>query len=281
MPDAPLRSLTDDELREFTDDGVICARRVIPDRWIQRIADAIDRNVASPTAIGEVISLRDAGYLNDIFMWLGDHDYRAFVMDSPAAILAGQALGALGATEVGFFYDQCFVKEPGTDVATPWHHDLTFWPLDGTHLCSIWMPVDQVTTESSGLRYVAGSHRWDQRFKAITPDHNEHMINPDLDDVPDIDAEPDAYDLRAWEMEPGDVLIFHPLVVHGSLGNQSTTTRRRALATRWYGDDVVYRDLPHTMPLPPAHGLDDGDHLGGPVFPLVLSSVPQTAAGAP
>ena len=58
-----------------------------------------------------------------------------------------------------------------------------------------------------------------------------------------------------------------PLVVHGSQGNRSTTVRRRALATRWFGDDVVYRDLPHTMPLPPGHGLTDGEAFGGPVFP--------------
>ena len=71
----------------------------------------------------------------------------------------------------------------------------------------------------------------------------------------------------AWDMEPGDVLVFHPLIVHGSQGNSSTTTRRRALATRWFGDDVVYRDLPYTMPLPPGHGLEDGQPFGGPLFP--------------
>jgi ectoine hydroxylase-related dioxygenase (phytanoyl-CoA dioxygenase family) len=129
------------------------------------------------------------------------------------------------------------------------------------------MPLDPVTTESSGLEYVLGSHRWPQRFKAITPDRSEYMINPDLDDVPDIDAHRDRYRVAAWDMEPGDVLVFHPLVVHGSQGNRSATTRRRALATRWLGDDVVYRDLPYTMPLPPGHGLEDGDPFRGDLFP--------------
>ncbi len=267
MPEQPLRALTSDELTSFVDDGVACAPNVIPDRWLDLAAKAVDQNLAAPTAIGDAISMREAGYLNDIFMWLANDRYRSYVLDSPVSTLAAQALGALGAIEVGFFYDQCFVKEPGTEVPTPWHHDLTFWPVEGTQLCSIWMPLDPVTTETSGLVYVAGSHRWKRRFKAITPDYNAYMINPDLDDVPDIDADRSAYDLRAWDMQPGDVLIFHPLVVHGSAGNRSTTTRRRALATRWYGDDVIYRDLPHTMPLPPGHGLVDGDRLSGEVFP--------------
>lgn len=268
MPDAPLRSLTDEELVTFVDDGVVCARAVIPAPWIDQVAAAIERNLAEPTFIGGLISLPEQGYLNDIFMWLEDDDYRAFVMESPVSHLAMQALRALGATGATFFYDQSFVKEPGAQVPTPWHHDLTFWPVEGDQVCSIWMPIDRVTRETSGLEYVRGSHRWPNRFKAVTPDYNEFMLNPALEDVPDIDADRDRFDLVSWDMDPGDVLIFHPLVVHGSAGNNSPTTRRRALATRWLGDDVVYRETPYTMPLPPGHGLANGDRFAGDMFPF-------------
>jgi ectoine hydroxylase-related dioxygenase (phytanoyl-CoA dioxygenase family) len=266
-PAPPLRPLTDDEVRTFVDDGVVCVRAVMPTEWLDVVAGAIARNIAEPTFIGQVISLPDQGFLNDVFVWLHDDGFRRFVLESPAATIASQALAGLGASKLSFFYDQSFVKEPGTQVPTPWHHDLTFWPLEGSQLCSIWMPLDPVTTETSGLEYVLGSHRWPERFKAITPDYSEYMVNPALDDMPDIDAHRDDYRIMAWDMEPGDVLVFHPLVVHGSQGNSSTTTRRRALATRWLGDDVVYRDLPHTMPLPPEHGLEDGQAFGGPLFP--------------
>jgi ectoine hydroxylase-related dioxygenase (phytanoyl-CoA dioxygenase family) len=278
MPDAPLRDLTAEEIRTFVDDGVVCARGVMPARWLARVGAAIERNLRKPTVIGEHISMLEQGFLNDIFMWLADADYAAFVRESPAAILALRVLGALGATGVSFFYDQSFVKEPGTQVRTPWHHDLTFWPVEGHQICSIWVPLDPVTRASSGLEYVRGSHRWNRRFKAITPDYNSLMINPELDDVPDIDAQRDRYELLDWDMEPGDVLIFHPLVVHGSSGNSSTTRRRRALATRWFGDDVVYRELRYTMPLPPGHGLKDGDPFGGACFPRVIGGTHEAIA---
>jgi ectoine hydroxylase-related dioxygenase (phytanoyl-CoA dioxygenase family) len=266
-PAAPLRLLTDAEVDAFVEDGVVCVRSVMPPEWLDAAAEAIARNLEDPTLIGQVISLPDQGFLNDIFVWLHDEGVRRFVLESPVANIAAQALAGLGARTTTFFYDQTFVKEPGTQVPTPWHHDLTFWPVEGSQVCSIWMPLDPVTTETSGLEYVLGSHRWTQRFKAITPDYSEYMINPELDDVPDIDAHRDEYRVMAWDMEPGDVLVFHPLVVHGSAGNSSTTTRRRAIATRWFGDDVVYRDLPYTMPLPPGHGLTDGEPFGGPLFP--------------
>ncbi len=266
-PADPLRPLTTDEVNAFVDDGVVCVRSVMPQEWLDVAADAIGRNLEEPTFIGQFISMPEQGFLNDVFVWLNDDGFRRFVLESPASRIAGQALAGLGATTMSFFYDQSFVKEPGTQVPTPWHHDLTFWPVDGSQLCSIWMPLDPVTTATSGLEYVLGSHRWSQRFKAITPDYSPYMINPDLEDVPDIDADRDRYRVAAWDMEPGDVLVFHPLVVHGSQGNSSTTTRRRALATRWFGDDVVFRDLPYTMPLPPGHGLEDGQPFGGPLFP--------------
>ncbi len=271
VPVAPLRALTAAEVEAFVTDGVVCARQVIPTAWLDLAAAAIEHNLAHPTFLGELISLPDEGYLNDVFMWLADDDYRRFVLESPTAELARQALSGLGAAHVTFFYDQCFVKEPGTQVPTPWHHDLTFWPVEGNQVCSIWMPLDPVSRATSGLEYVKGSHRWPNRFKAITPDHNEYMVNPALEDMPDIDAHRDDYDLANWDMEPGDVLIFHPLVVHGSGGNSSLTARRRALATRWFGDDVVYRDLPHTIPMPPGHELVDGEPFRGEIFPSLAT----------
>ena len=267
-PESPLRNLTAVELESFREDGVVCARQILPAAWLTRIARGVDRVYDSPTAIGDIVSMKDRGFMGDLFMWLVDDDFRAVVFESPLSRIASQTLGSSSVTH---WYDQLFVKEPGSEVPTPWHHDLTFWPIRGQQIVSIWIPLDPVTRFSSGLEYVKGSHRWPNRFKAITPDHNEYMINPDLEDVPDIETNRDAYDLVNWDMEPGDVLIFHPLIVHGSAGNASPTTRRRALASRWVGDDVTYAPQRHTMPIPEGHNLMPGDQLGGKLFPEVLS----------
>ena len=64
---APLRALTDAEVRTFVDDGVVCVREVMPEEWLDVAAEAIERNIAAPTFIGQVISLPDQGFLNDVF----------------------------------------------------------------------------------------------------------------------------------------------------------------------------------------------------------------------
>ena len=269
QPEEPERNLSDSEVAALREDGVIRASKVLSDAWLDRIATGIEHTQKVPSKLGEVLSIKDRGFTADLFMWLQNDYFKDVVFGSPLARLAQQVLDSPSVTH---WYDQLFLKEPGSDVPTPWHHDLTFWPIIGEQIVSIWIPVDTVTSESSGLEFIRASHRWSNRFKAITPDYNSYMVNPDLEDMPDIDSNREQYEVLSWDLEPGDVLIFHPLTVHGSRGNSSRSKRRRAFASRWVGEDVVYDPKPHTMPLPPDHGLDPGDKLGGPMFPTVLQA---------
>src|SRR5215472_4373680 len=90
----PLRDLTEEEIKTFQRNGVICARQVMPSRWIDLVAAAIDRTKAQPSDTGKVLSKPAPGYLNDIFLWLVDDGYRRFVFESPAARLAQQIMGS-------------------------------------------------------------------------------------------------------------------------------------------------------------------------------------------
>ncbi len=267
--DEPLRWLDDDEIRAYDEHGVILARGLFPAAWIERMAKAVDRTVARPTPMGDAVSIKEQGFAGDLFLWKTDDDFRDWVYDSPAALVARQVLRS---KRVRHFYDQLFVKPPGCHVPTPWHHDVTFWPVDVEcrSLCSIWITFDPVTRESSGLEFVRGSHHWPNRFKAITPNHDLYMMDSDFEDPPDIDGHRDDYDLFCPDMEPGDCLIFDAHVVHGSSTNHSTEVTRRAFSTRWAGEGVTYDPRHATMPLLWTHGLEAGDEIGGPLFPQVL-----------
>jgi ectoine hydroxylase-related dioxygenase (phytanoyl-CoA dioxygenase family) len=269
MPEAPARDLTPEELEAYERDGVICVRGLFPDAWIERMAAAIDRFIESPSMMGSVVSMPDQNFSGDLFLWKLDDEFRDFVYDSPASRIAQQALGS---KVVRHFYDQLFAKPAGCHVPTPWHHDVTFWPVDleSRNLCSLWITFDPVDRASSGLEFVKGSHRWPQHFKAVTPNYDPYMMDSDFEDAPDIDGNRDAYDLFCPDMEPGDILLFNAHVVHGSSSNHSTDRPRRALSSRWCDDSVVFEGRHATMPLLWEHGLTNGDRIGGPLFPQVL-----------
>ena len=270
--DQPLRSLTREELEAYDRDGVTHAKGLFPQMWIDRMACAVDRVVESPTLFGNVVSMEDAGFAGDLFVWKVDDDFRDWVYDSPASLIAQQVLRS---KRVRHFYDQLFVKPAGCHVPTPWHHDVTFWPVDveTRQLCSIWIPFDSVTRESSGLEFVKGSQRWPQRFKAVTPNFDPYMLDSDFEDPPDIEARRDELDLFCPDMEPGDCLIFDAHVVHGSSENYSTDSPRRAFSTRWAGDGVRLDPRYATVPLMWDHGLEAGDELSGSLFPQILPEV--------
>jgi ectoine hydroxylase-related dioxygenase (phytanoyl-CoA dioxygenase family) len=88
--------------------------------------------------------------------------------------------------------------------------------------------------------------------------------------LPDLDAERDRHEFLAWDMEPGDVIAFHALTLHGASGNRSTSRRRRAWATRWCGDDARYATrVGQVSPPLEGHGLKPGDRLECATFPKV------------
>jgi ectoine hydroxylase-related dioxygenase (phytanoyl-CoA dioxygenase family) len=269
MPEAPLRRLTPEEIETYDRDGVVCLSGLFPDHWINKMAKAVDHAVANPTTMGRALSMKDEEFSGDLFLWKVDNEFCDFVYESPASIIAQQVLGS---TVVRHFYDQLFVKPAGCHVPTPWHHDVTFWPvqIDSKNLCSLWITLDPVDRNSSGLEFVKGSHRWPERFKAVTPNYDPYMLDSDLAEVPDINANRDRYDLFCPDMQAGDLLLFNPLVVHGSSSNYSTEKPRRALSSRWCDDSIVFERRHATMPLMFDHGLADGDTLAGSLFPQIL-----------
>jgi ectoine hydroxylase-related dioxygenase (phytanoyl-CoA dioxygenase family) len=133
---------------------------------------------------------------------------------------------------LNFFYDQMLVKEPGTREGTPWRQDQPYWAVSGFQVCSLWLPLDPVS-EEVGVEYVCESHLWPE----FSPYHfadGTLYEGTGLPLLPDIDAERDRHRISRFAMEPGDVLVFQAMIVHGSPGNTSAN-RRRALATRWTG----------------------------------------------
>lgn len=255
------RLVAEADIIQFERDGAICLRGLFDEEWISLLREAIDRAKSDRTGI--------PGYYADTFLWQRDDDVRRFVFESPAAAIARQIMRSNG---VRFYYDHIFVKEPGTEQETPWHHDLPYWPVEGNLICSIWLALDPVTKASSGLEYVAGSHRWGKRFgpEAFTANSPAIEGAADTQKIPDISAHRGDYTLLNWDMEPGDCLVHHALAVHGSGGNTTIDCRRRAIATRWVGDDAVYAPENSSYERLKDIALRSGGTLNSPMFPVIV-----------
>ncbi|MBW2396166.1 MAG: phytanoyl-CoA dioxygenase family protein [Deltaproteobacteria bacterium] len=266
-------------LEAYARDGAAVLRGVLDSGWVEFMRKAVDRALDAPSSISREYTAdgRPGRYFGDFFLWRRDEDFQSFMADSPLPELASRILGS---EHVFFFYDQLLVKEPGTAEETPWHHDLPYWPLRGTQIVSIWVPFDPATPETGTVTYVRGSHRWGKMFAPAAFGEGSGFAatyaEGGLEPLPDIANEVEAEGILVWSLEPGDILIHHPLTIHHARGNASSTTRRRGLALRYVGDDAVFDDRPgtflespHMKAYLPDLGLRDGDAFRGELFPRV------------
>ena len=85
-----LRSITDAEVAEFENQGVVCLRGMFDVSWIERIRAALDRVLAEPGPIR--IERGDEGgrLAVETYAWRRDRDFRDYAFESPAAAIAAR-----------------------------------------------------------------------------------------------------------------------------------------------------------------------------------------------
>jgi ectoine hydroxylase-related dioxygenase (phytanoyl-CoA dioxygenase family) len=268
MRGEPLREISEDEIRAYERDGAVCLRGLFPAEWLDFMADAVTDAIAKPGPHAEDYTRQgDPGrFFGDLDLWQRLPQFRRYVLESPAAPIAACVMRS---ERVNFFYDQLLVKEPGTRERTPWHQDQPYWAVEGRQVCTVWLPLDPVSREC-GVEYVAGSHRWGRAFNPRHfRDHSPYR-GTGLEELPDIEAEREKHEILAWDVEPGDCIAFQAMVVHGAPGNASGERRRRALATRWTGDDARYALRPGEVAIPTSDpGLAHGARMDCALFPRV------------
>ena len=146
-----------------------------------------------------------------------------------------------------------------------------YWPVKGWQIASVWVALDRIDRSNGAVEFIAGSHRWGVNYRP-TPFRKGHEIkftSSDLQQIPAIDADRSKYDIRWWEMEPGDCLVFHAMIVHGAPGNDTPAARRRGLSLRYTGDDARYDPRPGTFQFPHKPDLAAGAPMTCDLFPRV------------
>ena len=142
----------------FRRDGAVKLAGLASPRWVEALRAAAEKNLADPGPLcDEHAQAAGTGgrFHDDQFLWTRHETFREWVQESGVAAVAARAMGSETAH---IFYDQLFVKEPGTVAPTPWHNDTSYWHLRGDMICSVWVALDDVPAER-GLGYVRGSHR--------------------------------------------------------------------------------------------------------------------------
>ena len=263
------REVTEEEIATFETDGIVCLRGLFSDDWVERMRAAAQSSLDNPGDLhAELTSERGepGRFFHDTFIWTRNKICRDFVFASPAAVIAGKLMRS---AKVNIFFDQWLIKEPGTETRTPWHHDMTYWPIDGSQICTLWLALDPVSAESGAVEYIKGSHKWGQKYRPASFS-GSNQYTEDIPDVPDIDAMRGELDIAQFNLAPGDCTVHHGLTVHGAPGNQSANIRRRAHTSRWTGDDVIFRPRDGIQEMPPMPDIASGGPIDSELWPRIV-----------
>lgn len=123
-----------------------------------------------------------------------------------------------------------FNKPPGIDGRHPFHQDLRYFALrPADKIVASWTAISPCTRENGCLAVIPGSHRG-PLFHHGDPDWK--LVNFGYFAAEGADRK----ERQHVPMEPGDTLLFHPLLLHGSGRNRSQAFRR-AISTHYAAAD--------------------------------------------
>jgi ectoine hydroxylase-related dioxygenase (phytanoyl-CoA dioxygenase family) len=224
-------------------DGVVCLRGVFSAAHVAAMAAGIEQDLRAPGRFfrDQTPPGSPARYLFSFWSWRRNPHFRELIFGSPAGEIAARLMGA---AQVTMIMDNWFLREAGATNGAPWHHDEPYFDFSGGRMCAIWMPAERADRDEA-LTFAAGSHRWGQLF---VPLHfREHLpfdgVAADVgyDAVPDIDAAPEKYRLLAWDVEPGDCLVFDLRTLHcATAGTKPLARRIRRLSLRFGNEEVRF-----------------------------------------
>ena len=261
--------LGEDAAAAFARDGVACVRSVLDPAQVALAAGAIDEVLARPGPLAQVASAPgDPGaFTEDFCRWREVPGIERLARHSRAAAVAAALMGT---SQVRFYHDHVLVKEGQTRQRTPWHQDQPYYNVDGRGV-SAWIPVDPVPLEGC-LELVSGSHsgRW-LMPRAFLSGEARWFPEGSLAELPDIEADRGAFDIRRFGLAPGDAIFFDFLTVHGAPGFPYAG-RRRVLSLRYLSAGA--RHAPRRWRTSPQFGGLDAELTAGapmdhPLFPVV------------
>lgn len=269
------------DIDAFWRDGAVMIKGVLSDAWLDVLAQGVATNMEQPTKrTVDWVNNKETGerLFHDQLTVQQNAHFERYMTGSPLGSIAAQVMGSPTALA---FYVTTFVRSPGTKSRTPWHQDQTYWCAEGRQALSIWTALDSVAPGSE-LELVRGSHLWER------PLAQPHFGDGQLGGVMEVDgveyipipdfngADAGKYEMMRWPMEPGDILIFHGMTVHGGSGALPEGVQRRSISAQFLGEDVRVTDRPSGcnpdwLPELAENGIGLGDYPACAMCPTITS----------
>ena len=142
--------LTDDEIRRYHEDGLLVPSFRLPDDLLQRLRASLDEFLDANPQIPSDQMFTPHLRRGQSQGLKGNNDWMDYLRHPAILDMVAQCIGPdflLWGTTV-------FGKPAGSGKEIPWHQDGEYWPMRPLATCTVWIAVDDSTTENGCLRVI-------------------------------------------------------------------------------------------------------------------------------
>jgi len=207
-----MRKITDEEISFFDDNGYVICRDVLHEEELHHFQAESQRLIDEILAGGDADKKCTRGpegipyYLT--YLHANPNDFSLRLLAHP---FVGDLLTRMVGPDFIPCYEALVFKLPGNGSSVPWHRDGKAESGD-ERIFNIDIYPDHSTVDNSCVWVIPGSHMWPvEQADEIVSRGKERFDLPDA--VP-------------AEVNPGDVLLHHTRLLHGSTVNTSSKLRR-------------------------------------------------------
>lgn len=233
--------MTDGFRQQYERDGFALARGVFHGETLEALEQDFDRIVDQIQSAGEETNARWGGRAMDKLEaqdLVVHHTHNVQQYSSawlrglldPAFI--GLAQNLLG-PDVVLHHTKLFHKPPEKGAPFPMHQDWSYFPTLKDSMLAAVIHVSKATDEMGCLRVYPGSHKLGRMSESSGWTDENWLSDYPLEAATPVEA------------EPGDVLFFNYLTVHGSMPNRSSKSRKTVLVQLHAGDDETEPGVTH------------------------------------
>lgn len=221
--------------RQFAEDGYYLAKGVFNADEVAELERDFDRIVAQISQTQENVNatwggpeMARLGAQNLVV--IHTHNVQQYSAAWLRAMMHPKYLAAASAIlgeDIVLHHSKLFQKPPEKGAPFPMHQDWSYFPTVRDSMIAGVIHVSRATDEMGCLRVVPGSHQTGRVSGSGGQGENEFLLKHPLENATPCPA------------EPGDVLFFHYLTLHGSMPNRSQDVRKTVLIQMHRGDDRI------------------------------------------
>lgn len=220
-----MAALSDKQIAEFFDRGYIVLKKVFNQHDLNMMVQSTERLLTSSKKLNLTTQLYHGSsfvFENQALhrvVWAGAHEQNLLNFGCDVRIVEPVSQ-LLRSDEMDQLINQIHFKMPGDDIEFEWHQDsqhrgygtADWQDINGTgSYVQTLIAIDEVTADKGPVKFVPGSNK---------------LGHVGLNNITDINSVCDVSKADELLMQPGDMVLFHPYVIHASTKNISSTPRR-------------------------------------------------------